>query len=113
MTNWLNFNDVVLEDVSRIRIGNDDLYRTTGINKLTDRANSHLLKIMYKRSSNDVYLDLTEVRTRLHDGPVLYVPFPNNETFRKSIVFRGSRLWNTLTPDEREGSPRLTTSKQF
>ena len=44
--------------------------------------------------------DDDEVRTRLHDAPVLYVPFPNNETYKKSIMYRGSTAWNLLPPDE-------------
>ena len=84
-----------------VQVDRDDIYSTTGINRLHDRAETHLLKIMYKRAHSEVYLDPVEVRTRLHDGPVLLVPFPNNKSFRKSVIFRGSSAWNNLTPDER------------
>ena len=57
--------------------------------------------MMYKRAQIDHFLDLNEGRARLHDAPALRVPFPNNETFRKSIVFRGSGLWNNLLVTER------------
>ena len=56
---------------------------------------------MYKRTKDPAYLDNSEGRTRLHDAPVLNIPFPNNELFRKSIIFRGSSLWNDLPPDIR------------
>ena len=84
-----------------IHIDRNDIHRVTGINKLSDRADSHLLKLMYKRAHDDVYLDDYEGRTRLYDGPVLQVPFPNNETFKKSVIFRGSNLWNKLSPANR------------
>ena len=84
-----------------IQIDRDDIYQYVGINKLKDRADCHLLKLMYKRTKNDAYLDKTQDGTRLHDAPVLIVPFPNNEIFRKSIIFRGATLWNTLPPDIR------------
>ena len=83
------------------KVERDDLYRITGINRLRDRAEAHLLKLMYKRAHDDGYLVEQEGRTRLYDGPVLYIPFPNNETFRKSVIFRGATLWNKLTPAER------------
>ena len=80
-----------------VKINRNDIYNTAGIN----RAESHLLKLMYNRAQNPLYRDNTQDRTRLHDGPVLIIPFPNNETFRKSIVFRGSTLWNNLPAETR------------
>ena len=71
------------------KIDRDEIYNITGINKLQDRANAHLLKLMYKSAQAMPYLEERERRTRLHDGPVLYTPFPNNETFRKSPIFKG------------------------
>ena len=74
-----------------------------GVNRLSQQAKAHLLKLMYKRSQNDIYLSREEVRTRLHDAPVLFVLFPNNETFKKSIILRGSKsnAWNALKVEER------------
>ena len=40
------------------------------MNRLKDRVDSHLLKIMYKRTQNNLYLDPTKGRARLYDGPV-------------------------------------------
>ena len=84
-----------------VKVDRNEIYHITGINKLTHRAEAHLLKLMYKRALSDQYLDNTEGVTRLHDGPVLRTPFPNNETFRKSVVFRGATLWNDLPADVR------------
>ena len=84
----------------KVRVDRKNIYNVTGINRLKDRSEAHLLKMMYKRTKTDTYFEPREGRTRLHDGPVLHVPFPNNETYMKSIIFRGSNLWNKLTPDE-------------
>ena len=78
------------------KINKDDVYSRTGVNKLNQWADVHLLKLMYKRAQDDVYLNTDEGRTRLHDAPVLDIPFPNNETYKKSIIFRGSSAWNSL-----------------
>ena len=84
-----------------MRVDQREIYNITGRNKLKDRAESYLLKLMYKRTDNEQYVDQTEGKTRLHDAPVLLIPFPNNETFRKSITFRGASLWNNLPAQER------------
>ena len=69
----------------------------TGVNSLKDRAESHLLEIMYKRSRLPDYLNNDPRPTRDFDGPVLDVPFPNNEIFKKSVLYRGSTLWNNTS----------------
>ena len=84
-----------------VKVDKNEIHHVTGINKLKDRADSHLLKLMYKRAQNNMYLDNTEGITRLYDGPVLNIPFPNNETYKKSVVFRGSTLWNSLQANVR------------
>ena len=84
-----------------IKINRNYVYRRAGINKFGDRANTHLQKLMYKRAQNDKYLDHTEGRTMLHDAPVLDIPFPNKELFKKSVIFRGSTMWNALPPQTR------------
>ena len=84
-----------------VKIDTNDVYTLTGVNKLEERANAHLLKLMYKRAQDQTYLNPDKGKTRLHDAPVLNVPFRNNETYKKSIIFRGSTVWNSLPPDER------------
>ena len=84
-----------------VQIDRNELHHITGINKLTDRAECHLLKLMYKRAQDEFYLDDTQGITRLYDGPVLQIPFPNNEIYKRSIMFRGSTLWNNLPANTR------------
>ena len=100
---YFDYNDIFLETTTvkqydklmrlrrclpeNLKVHRNDIYGLTGINRLCDRSNNHLLKIMYKRTQNIVYLDDTEGRTRLHDAPVLKIPFPNNEIFRKNLLW--------------------------
>ena len=79
----------------------DELHILTGVNSLKERAESHLLKIMYKRSRLTDYLNDDPRPTRAFDGPILDVPFPNNELFKKSVLYRGSTLWNDTNPLDR------------
>ena len=95
-----------------IKINKNDVYVRTGVNKLNQRADVHLLKLMYKRAQGNAYLNTEEVRTRLHDAPVLNIPFPNNETYKKSIIFRGSTAWNSL-PAVDSNSPTFDSFKSI
>ena len=52
-----------------------ELHILTGVNSLKDRAESHLLKIMYKRSRLTDYINNDPRPTRAFDGPSLDVPF--------------------------------------
>ena len=83
-----------------VKIDREDVYELVGINKLHQQAKVHILKLMYKRAHNDMYVAQEDIRTRLHDAPVRFVPFRNNETYKKSVVFRGSNAWNDLTPED-------------
>ena len=78
------------------------MYTQTGINKLCQRAHVHLLKHKYKRVHDNAYVNADVGRTRLYDVPVLNVPIPNNETYRKGIIYRASTAWNSLPADKRK-----------
>ena len=36
-----------------------------------------------------------------HDAPILYEPYPNNDSFRRSILYQGAIVWNALPVEER------------
>ena len=78
-----------------------ELHILTGVNSLKDRAKNHLLKIMYKRSRLTYYLNNDPRPTRAFNGPILDVPFPNNELLKKSVLYRGSTFWNDTNPLDR------------
>ena len=60
---------------------------------------------------SEKYTVQVEIRTRMHDAPVLFVLFPNNETFKKSVIFscRGANAWNMLLVAVRN----ITTFESF
>ena len=53
---------------------------------------------MYRRSRLPDYLNNDPQPTKAFDGPALDVPFPNNELFKESVLYRGSTLWNNTSP---------------
>ena len=74
-----------------------EIYRYTGVNRLPERTECHLLKLMYRRSQKEKYLSVPNRHTRQHEGKTLTVPFPVNESLKKSQIFKGSNTWNNLT----------------
>ena len=69
---------------------------------MKDRTDTHLLKLMYKRSRDERYLDGNDlIRTQRRDAPILWVPFPNIEITKKSAIYKGSELWNQPSPETR------------
>ena len=81
------------------RYNRNEIYTESGVNTLRDRADTHLLKLMYKRSRDPKYLDGNAlIQTRRRDAPTRWVPFPSFETTRKSVIYRGSELWNNQPP---------------
>ena len=71
------------------------------IPKLENRRKTHLLNLVYPRAHNQLYIDTMIVPLRRYDAPILLVYFPNNETFRRSIVYQGAIAWNALSVEER------------
>ena len=80
----------------QLYIDSEQLFTLTGVNKLLDMSEAHLLNLMYKRVHTPRYLDHIGTRTRIHDAPTLIVPYPRTEFYQKSVQFRGSVAWNNL-----------------
>lgn len=55
-----------------------------------------LLKLMFQESKNISLLSLTDVHTRIRNGPLFKVPKPNSERFKRSISYLGPTEWNKL-----------------
>ena len=64
----------------------------TGVNSLKDRAESHFLKITYKRSRLSDYLNNDPRPTRAFDGPILDVPFFQIMNYSKKVYFIEAQL---------------------
>ena len=59
-----------------VKVDRNEIYQTVAVDRLKDRADSHLLKLMYKRAQNVLSRDNTQGRTRLYDGLLLSSHFP-------------------------------------
>ena len=62
---------------------------------------AHLCNFMYRRLNRYHLLDDREINPRMHDAPIFNVPFPNKETFKRSVIYPGSVTWNDLPVDTR------------
>ena len=56
-----------------------------------------LQKITFNELKENVALvDKKDIRTRAHDGILLYVPLPKTELFKKSNCYNKPVIWNNL-----------------
>ena len=78
---------------------------------LKDRRVAHTLNFMYKRKGNKGLLNVAEKRTRAHDAPLFKVIVPRCETFKRSIGYHGSTLWNNQVPEVRNTASYLEFKK--
>ena len=60
------------------------------------RRKVHTCNFMYKRQAKLNLLDLRDIHTRQHDAPLFKVPHPNNEAFKRSVLYYGANTWNNL-----------------
>ena len=77
------------------------LHQESKIPRLENRRHTHLLNFVYPRAYNDSYIDLPFIPLRRFDAPILFVHRPNNESFRRSILYQGAITWNVLPVEER------------
>ena len=78
-----------------------NVHNDAGINLLKDRREFHAHVEGYKRSKKDKFLKSVTVRTRLNNGPVLHNFLPHCESYKKSVEYNISVLWNLLHSDVR------------
>ena len=66
---------------NNIVIDSEQLFTITGVNRLLDRSEAHLLNLMYERAHTPKYLDHIGTRTRVHDAPMhTYSSLPQDRT---------------------------------
>ena len=68
------------------------LHQESRIPKLDNRRYVHLLNFMYTCAQNIHYVNPLAVLLRRYDAPILFVNFPNNESFRRSILYQGAMV---------------------
>ena len=83
------------------RFSTDAAHKLARVPFLKNRRVAHTLNFMYKRKERKELLNLTQIRTRAHDAPLFKVKIPRYESFKRSVGYSGSVLWNNLAPDSR------------
>ena len=69
------------------------LHREAKVPHLDDR-HTHLLNFIYLRSRDPMYTTEPIRDLRRYEAPILYVIFPNNESFKRSVIYQGAIAWN-------------------
>ena len=77
------------------------LHQLCNINKLKDRRVMHLFLFMYKQKGNICIVNTRNVRTRAHDALLFITKKPNNEKYKRNVLYKGALLWNELPVKER------------
>ena len=77
------------------------LHHLCTINKLKNRRNMHLDLYMFKQKGNVNIVNNRNVRTRAHDAVLFTTSKPNNEKYKRNILYRGALSWNSLPVIER------------
>ena len=68
---------------------------------LSSRREAHVCNFMYRRLAREELVDNRNIPTRQHDAPLYVVDFPHKETFKRSVKYSGSTVWNNLSPSVR------------
>ena len=79
----------------------DDLHREGKILKLKDRRHVHVLLHMFQLAQMPNFKlwkthQTTEVKTRSSKKKLISLRRPKNEKYKKSIIYQGPTLWNSL-----------------
>ena len=86
---------------ANIRTDTNYVHSQTKVPKLHNRRKVHLRNFMFQRKINEALLDVIEVRTRARDAPLFTNNFPNNEAYKRSVLYNGATEWNSLSVDIR------------
>ena len=72
------------------------LHSNANLALLEKRRVSHILNFMYKRQSEDDYLDKRNLGTRAYTATKFKIPNYQITHFKTSLLYKGSKLWNEL-----------------
>ena len=61
----------------------------------------HLILYMFKQKGNLDIVNKRDVRTRAHDALLFTTKKPNNEKYKRNVLYNGAILWNSLPVCER------------
>ena len=78
-----------------------ELHHEALIPFLDDRRTCHLANLVYKRKHIQDYIQLPNRRLRNFEAPVFIEYQSNNATFERSVLFKGAKLWNGMSVEDR------------
>ena len=78
-----------------------DLHHEAVTPLLNNRRDCHLLNFMYKRKYVPDYIQTPNRPLRMYEAPVFIEYQSQNASFERSILFKGSKAWNSLPVDVR------------
>ena len=81
-------------------LNENELYCACKLSDLDTRRHVHLRNYMYNNQSKYIK-EHHSINTRMNDGPVFEVQKPNNDIFKKSVIYSGAIDWNSLEADTR------------
>ena len=77
------------------------VHREAKCASLEDRRKVHITNFVYRRLEKGIQHDERDIPTRRHDAPLFLVPFPHNESFKRSVQYSGAVTWNNLPVNTR------------
>ena len=78
-----------------------ELHHEALIPFLDKRRDCHLANMAFKRSQIAKYIQTPNRQLRMYEAPVFIEHQSQNATFERSILYKGAKVWNQLTVDER------------
>ena len=72
------------------------LHQSAQVPMLKARREVHLRNVMFKRKTDVNYLNMRNIRTRLHVKPVFELIKPTCEKYKNNVFYNGAVSWNTL-----------------
>ena len=96
-----------------LETGTDELHAMAGLTKLKFRRELHLMNFMFDQAQNQDKLKSSlsyTIRTRSCNKKLMKVKRPYTEKFKKSLAYRGPKLWNAL-PESIQHAKSKTTFK--
>ena len=94
-----------------MRIHTSYVHEKAKVNYLVDRRLSHVYIEGHRRSCKSCYIKIMSVRTRSADGILLSNKLPHGESYKRSLEYTVSNLWNSLDPGKRNA--RYRNSSKF
>ena len=98
----LEYGDVIYDCANQTLLTDlQTSHEVCNINELKERRTMHLTLYMFKQKGNVDIVNTRNVRTRAHDAISFTKNKPNNEKYKRNVLYKGALAWNALPVIER------------